>query len=81
MVVRVRMLERFGEEEVLRRLGEGSELEVGLTGDQLARKLGVSESTVKRWRLGGVIPGRRFRNGWRYDWYSVVASLRRNMEV
>jgi predicted DNA-binding transcriptional regulator AlpA len=43
---------------------------------EVARRLGLSSSTVRKWSTRGVIPQIQVSPRlWRYDWWAVVAAL------
>jgi excisionase family DNA binding protein len=49
-----------------------------LTGRELAKRLRVSYSTVRRWTWSGLIPTHRIGYQHRYDVAEVVEALNRN---
>lgn len=49
-----------------------------ITGEDLAKKLGVTIQTLIRWRQKGKIPFLQIGNSIRYDLYKVLESLEAN---
>lgn len=58
--------------------GEGSPAPDIIDGQELCKRLDISEPTLIRWRQKGKIPSFRIGASIRYNWPAVVAHLEKN---